>query len=466
MFVKTNGIIGMKVLMFGWEFPPHISGGLGTACYGLTKALTEQGTEVLFVVPKLTGDEPVNGGALIEASSVPITTAFVQHETSKFVTLHRYDVVHDQRVPLLTTIEIPAELSPYNIAGSNPLINIEQWNDQSLTQHIEEQSIVGSRYTREHRSTKTYPFKGGYGPQLFEEVFRYAAVAAEIASINEFDVIHAHDWMTYPAGIAAKRMSDKRLIVHVHATEYDRAGNNGSKAVYTIEREGLLEANRIVAVSQWTKDTLVTKYNIDPDKIEVVHNGVITESSAGEKAFHPIGSQVVTFLGRITYQKGPEYFVEAAQKVLAVFPDAHFIMAGAGDFLPQMIEKVARLKLSHRFHFTGFLKKSEMNSVLAYTRVYVMPSVSEPFGITPLEAIQQGVPVIISNQSGVSEVLHHALKVNFWDIDALSQAICSVLQYESLSNELQKNAGRALETITWIKAAENLTRIYNELAHT
>lgn len=458
----------MKVLMFGWEFPPHISGGLGTACYGLTKALTEHGTEVLFVVPTLTGDEPANGGSLIGASSVAISSGTWRKHASTQAHATSYDIVRTLSEPLLTTIEVPAELAPYNMAHLHgPVTSIEHWNDRTLTEHVEEQSIVHETVPREIVSTAatTFRFKGGYGPQLIEEVFRYADVAAEIGSACAFDVIHAHDWMTYPAGIAAKRLSGKPLIVHVHATEFDRAGHKGSQSVYTIEREGLSEADRVVAVSQWTKDTLVTKYNIDPDKIEVVHNGVLMEEPAfAGKEFHPIGSQVVTFLGRITYQKGPEYFVEAAEKVLRIFPDAHFIMAGAGDFLPQIIEKVARMKLSSRFHFTGFLKKPEINSVLAYTRVYVMPSVSEPFGITPLEAIQQGVPIIISNQSGVSEVMHHALKVDFWDTDALSQAICSVLQYESLSAELQKNAGRALTGLTWKKAAENLTNLYHELA--
>lgn len=443
--------------MFGWEFPPHISGGLGTACYGLTKALTEQGVEVIFVVPTLMGDEPVNAGVLVGASSVKVKN------TRKYGTGSRsYSLKHSEQEPLLTTIEVPADLAPYNLAHlSTPVSFLEYWNDRSLTEEIERE-IPGS----EKPDRQEYNFKGGYGPQLIEEVFRYADVAAEIASATSFDVIHAHDWMTYPAGIAAKRLSGKPLVVHVHATEYDRSGHKGNQLVYTIEKEGLDEADRVVTVSQWTKDTLVTKYEINADKIDVVYNGVTADVQPRHaQVCHPLGAQIVTFMGRITYQKGPEYFVEAAEKVLKVFPDTHFIMAGAGDFLPQVIEKVARLRMSGRFHFTGFLKKKEINKVLSCTSIYVMPSVSEPFGITPLEAIQHGVPVILSNQSGVTEVMPHALKVDFWDTDALSQAICSILRYESLSLELKKNAGVTITGLSWKKAAKNLNNLYYELIH-
>lgn len=443
--------------MFGWEFPPQISGGLGTACYGLTTALVTEKIEVIFVVPKLNGDEPDNGSALMSASHIT-KSGRIKHESIDFET-NSYKIITESGI---TTIEIPSTLSAYNFAHvQEPLLNIQHWNH---AYRVLETSHEQRGQTTESAPGDSYVFKGGYGPQLIEEVFRYANVAAEIASTHEFDIIHAHDWMTYPAGIAAKRLSGKPMIAHVHATEFDRAGSNGSEMVYTIERQGLAEADCIVAVSNWTKRVLVKEYDIDPDKISVVHNGVVPEAQTEEAKQH-LGTHVVTFLGRITYQKGPEYFVEAAEKVLRVFPDAHFIMAGSGDFLPQIIEKVARMRLSSRFHYTGFLKKKEINQVLASTNVYVMPSVSEPFGITPLEAIQREVPIIISNQSGVSEVMHHALKVDFWDTDALSQAICSVLQYKGLSSELKKNAGRAISTITWEKAAKNLSNLYHELTN-
>lgn len=442
--------------MFGWEFPPQISGGLGTACYGLTQALVREHVEVLFVVPKLVGNEPDNGSTLLSASEVGIRQTMI----TDAVDLPFTRFMHFTDDGSFTTLEVPSTLSAYNMAHLHePVYAIQHWNHASTQA---ETTVARQTTVTPSTSGSLYNFKGGYGPQLIEEVFRYAQVASEIAITEEFDVIHAHDWMTYPAAIAARRLSGKPMIVHVHATEFDRAGKQGSEMVYTIEREGLDEADRIVAVSQWTKSILVEQYNINPDKIHVVHNGVMPEKRSGESMVQ-LGSHVVTFLGRITYQKGPEYFVEAAAKVLTLFPDAHFIMAGSGDILPQTIEKVARMKLSSRFHFTGFLRKHEIDQVLASTNVYVMPSVSEPFGITPLEAIQRDVPIIISNQSGVSEVMHHALKVNFWDIDALSQAICSVLRYSSLSRELTRNAGRAIDLITWEKAAQRLNNLYHEL---
>ncbi len=443
--------------MFGWEFPPQISGGLGTACYGLTKAMVCEGIEVLFVVPTLNGDEPDNGSKLVNASTVGTRQQVTVHSIDQLVTRFSRTA---REGSTFTRIEIPSTLSPYTMAHlQEPVHDLQHWSYPATQANV---SIEKKETATQSQSGSSYPFKGGYGPQLIEEVFRYADAASAIATDEQFDVIHAHDWMTYPAGIAAKRLSGKPLIVHVHATEFDRAGKQGSEMVYTIEREGLDEADKIVAVSQWTKKILVDRYDINPDKIEVVHNGVVPEKQAPEVKLN-FGTQVVTFLGRITYQKGPEYFVEAAEKVLKLFPDAHFIMAGSGDFLPQIIEKVARMKLSSQFHFTGFLKKNEIDQVLASTSVYVMPSVSEPFGITPLEAIQRNVPIIISNQSGVSEVMHHALKVNFWDTDALSQAICSVLHYGSLSRELKRNAGKAIDSITWEKAAQSLNNLYHEV---
>lgn len=447
----------MKVLMFGWEFPPQISGGLGTACYGLTQALVRDDVDVLFVVPKLMGNEPDNGSRLLSASEVGIRQVVSTDSADQHFTRFR----HFMKEGSFTTFEIPSTLSAYNMAHLHePVQHIEHWN---YPLNVAETAVEKTTIVTHSTSDPLYDFKGGYGPQLIEEVFRYANVASEIAITEQFDVIHAHDWMTYPAAIAAKRLSGKPMVVHVHATEFDRAGQQGSEMVYTIEREGLDEADKIVAVSEWTKRILVDRYDIDPDKIVVVHNGVIPEERTITETKQNLGSHVVTFLGRITYQKGPEYFVEAAEKVLTLFPDVHFIMAGSGDFMPQIIEKVARMKLSSQFHFTGFLRKHEVDQVLASTSVYVMPSVSEPFGITPLEAIQRNVPIIISNQSGVSEVMPHALKVDFWDTEALSQAICSVLHYNSLSRELKRNAGKAIDSITWEKAAQRLNNLYYEL---
>jgi glycogen(starch) synthase len=447
--------------MFGWEFPPHISGGLGTACFGLTHALAESHTDVLFVVPKVFGDEPQDEISLINASGIALSKKELEQEIISKISRTNIITEGNAQTERIKKIEIESSLSPYHSAREERTASeIERWNYRfEKTEQAETKSLS----TSENGDVIKYSFSGGYGPRLLEEVARYANVASAISDKYSFDVIHAHDWMTYPAGIAAKKKSKKPLVVHVHATEYDRAGEHMCPKVYRIEKEGMDAADKIVAVSKWTRDILVSHYKINKRKIKVVHNGVTPYESKIRRTKSPLSPHVITFLGRITHQKGPLYFVEAAQKVLAKFPDAHFIMAGSGDLFPQIIERVAQLKLSSQFHFTGFLKKNEINTILSYTNVYVMPSVSEPFGITPLEAIQAGIPVIISNQSGVGEVMPHALKADFWNSDAIADAICGVLKYESLSNVLKQNGKKEIENITWQIASQKLKKIYHEL---
>jgi len=455
----------MKVLMFGWEFPPHISGGLGTACYGITHSLIHEHTSVLFVAPKLYGDEPAEQTELISASEVPVVKIVSSTSVKEQVIVEEKEegYLAIEKKPFIERIEVSSSLLPYQITTVEEVVyEIEQWNYR-FKKIQETKTMLVTENSVEKQST-IYSFTGGYGSQLIKEVYRYAEVAATIAAENEFDVIHVHDWMTFPAGIAAKKISGKPLVVHVHATEHDRALNGGDRHVFNIEKQGMEEADRVVAVSQWTKDLIIARYHIPEEKIAVVHNGImISDEDKHPSSTSPVGSHVVTFLGRITHQKGPRYFVDAAQMVLTRFPDTHFVMAGSGDLLPQIIERVARFKLSSRFHFTGFLKKKEINRVLSFSNAYVMPSVSEPFGITPLEAVHAGVPVIISNQSGVAEVMEHALKVDYWDSKALANAICGILQYESLSTTLKKNGGNEIKEITWNKAAKKLNAIYHEL---
>jgi glycogen(starch) synthase len=455
----------MKVLMFGWEFPPHISGGLGTACYGLTHSMVEEGMDVVFVVPKLFGNEPDNGAKLISASTIEFASEYELEMRAMRAEEGMNETENVKAVSSnLTVIGVPSSIDCYSMAHvDEERHELEHWNYVFEKENHISNALYRKSKSVAPRSARTYSFSGGYGPKLIEEVYRYAAVAASVAVQQSFDVIHAHDWMTFPAALAVKKISEKPLIIHIHATEFDRAGKRGSAHVYRIEKEALALADRVVAVSSWTKKILMEEYGVPGEKIDVVHNGIIYENIEPKEDFHPIGTQVVTFLGRVTYQKGPEYFVEAARKVLRKFPNAQFIMAGAGDILPQIITRVAQLKMSSHFHFTGFLKKNEIDKILSFTRVYVMPSVSEPFGITPLEAILAGVPVIISKQSGVGEVIKHALKVDFWDTDALSEAMCSVLHYKSLADTLKKNSREELNKITWKKAAKKLNHIYHEL---
>ncbi len=465
----------MKVLMLGWEFPPHISGGLGTACAGLTHALDKQRVDVLFVVPKLHGDEQSGNTTFIDASSVPFRRKQITILEDEGMPASQAPDMSDERIVVsrkrhTTTIEIPSTLSPYTSASSpEKNFSISQWN-YSFRSREERTVPAGLRHPKAlspklRDVQEPYSFSGTYGPNLLEEVSRYAEVAVTIAKKFPYDVIHAHDWMTYPAGIEAKRISGKPLIVHVHATEIDRSGDQVNSRVFEIERQGMLSADKVVVVSQWTKNIAVSRYGIPADSIEVIHNGIDPKAVSG---VHPAsrlpGSRIVTFLGRITHQKGPMYFVEAARIVRDQFPDVHFVVAGSGDQLPLMIDRIAQLRLSDRFHFTGFLRGQDIDKVWAMSNVYVMPSVSEPFGIAPLEAIQAGVPVILSNQAGVSEVMPHAIKVDFWNSRALAEAICNVLRFKSLANTLRTNGAEEVRHITWDKAAKKLTTLYYELS--
>jgi glycosyltransferase involved in cell wall biosynthesis len=307
-------------------------------------------------------------------------------------------------------------------------------------------------------------FSGDYGPDLMAEVVRYAQVAGAVAATVPHDVIHAHDWLTMLAGVEARRVSGRPLVLHVHALEFDRSGDNVNQAVYDIERFGMKHADKVVAVSQLTKQTIVNRYDIDPAKVEVVYNAVSSRSrhAAGARAARK--EKVVLFLGRITFQKGPDYFVEAAGKILKQRDDVRFVMAGSGDMAPRVIQRVAELRIGKRFHFTGFLTGAAVDRMYEESDIYVMPSVSEPFGISPLEAMCHDVPVIISRQSGVAEVLKHTLKIDFWDVGELANQINALLDHPSLRDELVRQGAREIENLKWSNAARRLTGIYEQLA--
>lgn len=426
----------MRVLMFGWEFPPHISGGLGTACYGLTKGLSAyKDVEVLFVVPKAFGDEDQSAIRLIGASDV--------HVSKRAVNLKGYSKE-------FSLIEVDSMLIPY--VGPDEYYRLIN-KYESHTKKVIEGEFEGK-----------FQFSGGYGANLYAEISNYAIVASAIALENSFDVIHAHDWLTYQAGIAAKEISGKPLVIHVHATDFDRSGGSVNPRVYEIEKRGMDAADKIITVSNWTRDIVINKYGINPDKVVTVYNAVEPISDFEKISIKKgIDDKIVTFLGRITLQKGPEYFVEAANKVLKKMDNVRFVMAGSGDMMNKMILRTARLGISNRFHFTGFLAGDDVYQMFSISDVYVMPSVSEPFGISPLEAIQSNVPVIISRQSGVAEVLNHAIKIDFWDIDAMADAIYGILNYPALSAMFKKYGKEEVEKLEWETSAGHVREIYKSV---
>jgi len=420
--------------MFGWEFPPHISGGLGTACFGLTKALSKENIDLLFVVPKAFGDEDNSVAKLINASDVNIDLH--ESEYKEFWEKVKY-------------MQINSTIIPY--------VSPEDFKT------IEEKDALRMEFQTNHIFQQSYEFTGGYGPDLMFEVSRYALIAGALASSNTFDLIHSHDWLTYPAGIAAKKASGKPLVIHVHATEFDRTGQNVNTIVYDIEKKGMEAADMIIAVSNLTRNTVIEKYGINPDKVVTVHNGV--DQNFDEKELtenKKFKEKIVTFLGRITYQKGPEYFVEVARKLLAKDDNVRFVMAGSGDLMNKTIMLAAKYRLGDKFHFTGFLKGDDVDKMFEMSDVYVMPSVSEPFGISPLEAIRSNVPVVISKQSGVAEVLKHAIKVDYWDIDATADAIYGLLHYKPLSEMFKEYAKAEVDQLKWETAAKKTIEVYNK----
>lgn len=421
----------MKVLMFGWEFPPHISGGLGTACYGLTRGLSSfNDMEILFVIPKAYGDESPNKIGLIGAEKVSVNfKEVVDLEKRKQLQFMR---VYSRIVPY-TTIE---EYETY------------QKNDiQRQNKYIES------------KANGFISFTGKYGANLLEEIDKYSIVASAIAQNNSFDIIHSHDWLTYPAGIVAKKISGKPLVIHVHATDFDRSGGSVNPEVFRIEKEGMEYADKIITVSNLTRNTVIQKYQIDPSKVETVYNAVEPQQTTKKEKKH-IKDKVVTFLGRITHQKGPAYFIEAAKKVLDKMDNVRFVMAGSGDMMNEMVVYAAKLGIMDKFHFTGFLKGDDVFKMFRQSDVYVMPSVSEPFGISPLEAMQSDVPTIISYQSGVSEVVKHALKVNFWDTDALANAMYGLLKYPALAKEFKEKGKKEVNNLKWENVATHVRNIY------
>jgi glycogen synthase len=418
----------MRVLMFGWEFPPVVSGGLGTACYGITKALTGLGNPVLFVMPRIEVSRPFPLLTLISASD--ILNASSEGEKP---------FPDDSLLP--PSLIAPITLRPYLNArqlGAEPQ-GPWDWPADSCLASGE-----------------------GYGVDLFAEVRRYGEAGGLIAARETFDVIHGHDWMTVPSCLAARQASGKPFILHIHSLEYDRSGEEVNEGIFELERFGLEAADRVIAVSHYTKKMIVGRYGIAPEKISVVYNA-LNQREAGEtyRTLRAGDDKVVLFMGRITFQKGPDYFIDAAARVLKEMPEVTFIMAGSGDMMPRMVERVAELKIGKRFHFTGFLQGRQVEEAFAGADLYVMPSVSEPFGLAPLEAMMYDVPVIISRQSGVSEILKHALKVDFWDVDELADKMIAVLKYPPLAGELVERAREELKNLRWEKAAQKILEVYN-----
>lgn len=401
----------MRVLTFGWEFPPSKNGGLGVACHGLTRELIHNGVEVIFVLPKT---QDITGNA-------------------------RFLFADNER--LLTVRHTDAYLKPYSQSDST--IDVIIGFDRTGMPITKSRSII-------------------------DEVHRFAHQASIIAMEEDFDIIHAHDWTSYLAGVAAKLASGKKLILHVHATSFDQAaGDNVDPTIFNIECESFAAADKIVTVSGYTRQVLIKKHGVPPEKIEVVHNGCdsgdVIQLEPTLSQLKAQGKKIVLYHGRISIQKGVDYFVAAARRVVDVDPNVIFIISGWGDMTRQVIEQVGALGLSENVRFAGALWEEERDRMYQSADLVVMPSVSEPFGLVPLEALQQGTPSIISKQSGVGEVLSHVLKVDFWDVDEMANQILSTLRYPVIRQQMVKEGREQLKLISWNAAAKRIHQIYRSL---
>ena len=469
----------MRVFMLGWEFPPFISGGLGTACYGLTRGLDDVGVEVCFVLPTAVpvGQDTPRPEHVRLRTPDDLTVAL---PGGQCMPLHHFEHLEVRQLAAYllpyaspeTSCDLEGELTRLRRqARGNAAKDILR---KVLGRAMRNNALRPQTGPKANRSAPQMTLPKGsmvlggsgqhYGGGLMEQGYRYADLAVRLSDSEPFDIIHAHDWMTYPAGMAVAAHTGKPLVAHVHSTDFDRSGEHINQRVYDIERAGMQMADRVVCVSHLTANIARHRYGVPPEKITVVYNAVDLPEGA-DLQFKPIGrnEKIVLFLGRVTMQKGPEYFLQAARKVVDRYPDVRFVVAGSGDMIQKCIQLAADLRLGRWVTFTGFLRGGDVGRIFSMADLYVMPSVSEPFGIAPLEALSHNVPVIISKQSGVSEVLTHALKVDFWDTDEMANKILAVLRYEPLQRTLRQQGYFELDKFSWKDSATSLKAIYQSL---
>ncbi len=465
--------------MLGWEFPPFISGGLGTACFGLTRALDRLGHRVMFVLPRaieqskdshveMVMPEP-NAEDTVSERVLALTKTSrserLTRETSSWQKIQGFEAAEFLGVPSAVTSPYPGGAPGAagesgglyhlaGIAGEEMLAEIRALQEAGV--HVSESWLASGGTVQQ--------IAGNYQGDVLSASQQYAKLVVRLCKDKRFDVIHSHDWMTYPAGMALARVTGKPLVTHIHSTEFDRSGEHVHQAVYDIERRGMHAAIRVIAVSQLTKGIVSERYGVDEKKVEVVYNGIESHDASrlnGMK-IRP-GDKIVLFLGRITMQKGPEYFIGAAKRVLEKVDNVKFLVAGSGDMARRMIELAAEMGIGSRVLFTGFLRGKDVERIFQMADLYVMPSVSEPFGIAPLEALVNGTPALISKQSGVSEVLTHALKVDFWDVDEMANKIVAVLRHPPLRQTLREHGEMDVRRLTWEGAAERCLQVYRSV---
>ncbi|MCK5015725.1 MAG: glycosyltransferase family 4 protein [Candidatus Peribacteraceae bacterium] len=396
--------------MFGWEYPPIHLGGLGVACQGLVRGLLRNGIDISLVLPH------PNPQAAQELDIIAPTPEELER------------------------IIVTSNLKPYD--------------------SVEE-------YAHRIRAIESHEENQIYGEDLAQEIENYTAMSIDLTKNVEADVIHCHDWMTYEAGIRASAHHKKPLVAHIHATELDRTHFHPNPWIYEKEKRGFLHADNIIAVSNYTKEILTGHYGINPNKITVVHNGnnktTAELGGALRTEYRQKRGPMILFLGRLTVQKGPNQFLDMAAQVHKYRPDVHFVMAGDGHMLGELIHKTHALGLQDNVIFAGKVSNTEAQKLFAQAECFVMPSLSEPFGLVALEAVAEGTPVVLSNQSGVGEVMNHALKVDFWDTAKMADCVLTILRENVLGSQLRSEASHILKTLTWENQAKQVRSLYHKI---
>lgn len=437
----------MKILMYTWEFPPFISGGLGMACYGMVRSLLKLGIKIDLVLPTR---ELVYFPLVKESDADDMPAVYLEPIKQKEFESVTFSSIKEK----LDYIGVTTHPESY--------IQLEE-----ITQHLLllKNNEISDKYNFDNQDLllKEMVFNLVGDEDLVMKVQEYTVRAEKLALALDYDLIHAHDWLCYPAGMLSKKIGKKPLVVHIHATEFDRSGGPGDERIHNIEYSGMVYADRIIAVSQYTAQMIMSRYRIDTGRIRIVHNAFTIQPGLDGVKQRIFKGPTILFLGRITLQKGPDYFLDIADLVLKTHPEARFIIAGTGDMGRRLLRKSANLRLKNKFLFTGFLNRNQVERILKAADIYVLPSVSEPFGIAPLEAMAYGVTSIISKQSGVAEVVNHAFKIDFWDVSRMSETINYLIENPDVCLKMGKDGKEEVNNILWDEAAEKIRAVYNSV---
>ncbi len=430
--------------MLGWEYPPLVNGGLGIACYGLSQALADK-TDLSFIVPK-SAAAPKN----IHLIGLNEKQHAAHHPENESISYSK----------LIKTYQVDVELDPYQQLPKKEIKKEGIFNKKK-------KSPAPQKKTNDSTSATNAPFsfdiKELYGNDLLKNTTLYTELVVEETKDMDFDVIHCHDWMTIPAGIELKKRTGKPLVVQIHSLEYDRSGPESNGLIFQIEKWGMEEADYVVPVSNYTGRIAFSRYGVNPKKLFTIRNGM--EDIHPYKKEKPFKDPLVVFVGRMTQQKAPLQFIEIAQRVLKKKPNTRFVMAGTGNLLPDTVESGAHHKTGDRIHFTGQLNRQQLFDLMAMADVYCMPSMSEPFGLTALEAVQFKVPCVISAQSGMYELLKGALFADHWNTGAFAEHIIALLSNQKLRTKCVSQATKDIESSTWENAADRALALYDKILH-